>query len=311
MRINGLAGGIAAALTLTALQPASDLGGRSGAVGAEQTGATAAVDSGWIAGSVFSLEGNVPQRYANVILVGTTMGAMTDSTGTFLMRGPAGSYTIRAMMMGLRSRELAHIVVTPNDTTRIVLQLEPRGLTEAEARAESVGVDVRVSSDELRCEIIPARERFLVGESASFGVRIHNESGERFYFVRALDGSERGVRYPRVEWLVEGPDGGVETPRVVYCGNLNSLQPGDFVWVEPGTSFDPYQTGGFEGPMREAGVFVKPGRYTVTVRYSTDAGDIRRWLGDWAGHLSPIISKQIRRVPRVVLTASTTIDVEE
>lgn len=311
LRTDALACGIAAALTLTALQSGPIFDDQpAAAVGAERTGATAAVDSGWIAGTVFSLEGNVPQRYANVIAVGTTMGAMTDSTGTFLMHVPAGSYSIRAMMMRQRNRELANVVVTPNDTTRVVLQLEPLGLTEAEARAESIGVDVRVSADDLRCEIVPLRPRYNVGDRPAFGVRIYNESDQGFFLVPTLDGSERGARYPNVEWLITGPDGGVERARMLYCGNLNSLQPADFIWVEAGSVFDPYQGAGFTS-LEQTVVLARPGTYKVTFRYSTDEGDIRRWLGDWAGHLSPIISEQIRRVPRVVLTASTTIDVEE
>ena len=73
--------------------------------------ASAAAATGTIKGTVTSKDGK-PLAYANVILVGTNLGAMSLADGKFTINGvPDGNYTVRAMMMGYKTVELKRVVV--------------------------------------------------------------------------------------------------------------------------------------------------------------------------------------------------------
>lgn len=64
-----------------------------------------AAQTGTVTGSVVGEDGK-PLAYANVILVGTTLGAMSLSDGKFTIVGvPAGTYKVRAMMMGYKNSD--------------------------------------------------------------------------------------------------------------------------------------------------------------------------------------------------------------
>ena len=59
--------------------------------------------TGTIVGTVTDSKTGKQLAYANVILLGTSMGAMTLEDGKFTIRGvPPGTYTVKAMMMGYK-----------------------------------------------------------------------------------------------------------------------------------------------------------------------------------------------------------------
>ncbi|UCF04502.1 MAG: mucoidy inhibitor MuiA family protein [bacterium] len=63
-------------------------------------------EAGRIWGKVIDSSTGGPIPYANVVLVGTKMGSMTLSDGTYNIVGvPAGTYTVKVMMMGYRQEE--------------------------------------------------------------------------------------------------------------------------------------------------------------------------------------------------------------
>ena len=67
--------------------------------------------TGTIKGTITKADGS-PLGYANVILVGTTMGAMSLADGKYTITAvPPGTYTVRAMMMGYKAVEKAGLVV--------------------------------------------------------------------------------------------------------------------------------------------------------------------------------------------------------
>jgi outer membrane receptor protein involved in Fe transport len=80
--------------------------------------------TGTVTGKVSKADGT-PLAYANVILVGTTMGAMTLADGKFTIQAvPAGTYTVRAMMMGYKSVEKTGVVVNIGATQAVEFKLE-------------------------------------------------------------------------------------------------------------------------------------------------------------------------------------------
>jgi outer membrane receptor protein involved in Fe transport len=80
--------------------------------------------TGTVTGKVAKADGS-PLAYANVIIVGTTMGAMTLADGKFTITAvPPGTYTVRAMMMGYKSVEKASVVVNIGATQAVDFKLE-------------------------------------------------------------------------------------------------------------------------------------------------------------------------------------------
>src|SRR5262249_20768102 len=81
--------------------------------------AIAGSGGGTIRGKVTKADGS-PIAYANVILVGTTIGGMTLADGSFVIDHiPPGTYVVRAMMMGFKAVEKDSITVTEGTETNV------------------------------------------------------------------------------------------------------------------------------------------------------------------------------------------------
>lgn len=173
-----------------------------------------------------------------------------------------------------------------------------------------VGESVQLEAGDVVCELTPTKSRFAVGDNPAVWVMIRNLSGETITLPGSLDGSERQARYPHAFFEIVGPEGGVEKPRLAYCGNKNALRATDFVRLRPGEAFDPYghvDGGGFFGADEFDGtVLMRPGEYEVVFHYSTDEPVVAGWRGSEFA-LPRGVLEQLRHVPRVVVSCSTTL----
>ncbi|MBN1164389.1 MAG: carboxypeptidase regulatory-like domain-containing protein [Candidatus Krumholzibacteriota bacterium] len=124
------------------------------------TGSDVLAQTGRIGGKVFAAKDGAPLPYANVILLGTKMGGMTLTDGTFLVTGvPVGTYTVKVMMMGYKVEERPGVRVNAGQVTELEFRLAEQivGKTQeilVEAEHKQIEVkdsDVRhqVSRDEL------------------------------------------------------------------------------------------------------------------------------------------------------------------
>ncbi|MFQ5511319.1 MAG: TonB-dependent receptor domain-containing protein, partial [Candidatus Krumholzibacteriia bacterium] len=91
-----------------------------------------------------------PLGFANVIIVGTNKGAMSLDDGKFTVQGvPAGTYTVKAMMMGYKTIERTRVVINANQTTDLEFALTETIVAETqviEVTGERKMIDV-TSSD--------------------------------------------------------------------------------------------------------------------------------------------------------------------
>ena len=81
--------------------------------------------TGKIAGVVRDANTGDPLPGVNIIIVGTTLGAMTDLDGDyFILNVPVGRHTIRAQMLGYQTQEKQNIQVSVDVTTEINFKLK-------------------------------------------------------------------------------------------------------------------------------------------------------------------------------------------
>ena len=82
-------------------------------------------DTGTIAGHVRDKAGH-PVAKAQVLVVGTAFGAVTDDSGYyFINHVPTGTYTLRAQFIGFAPTDVTGVIVTPGATRTIDVPLTP------------------------------------------------------------------------------------------------------------------------------------------------------------------------------------------
>jgi len=221
------------------------------------------------------------------------------------------------MCLGMNELRYDVTVVTGDTTTIEPLYLSPYGLSNAQAAAESIGVDVPWAAGALTCAIRSTQKVFHVGDHPDFQVSITNRGKQPLDLVYAVDGSEGG-RFPRAKLQIQllrievghilSSYGEILRGRaILFCANTSGLALDDFVHLEPGQTIDPYAKG--RKPTILTGTFEYPGTYRATFIYSTKEPDVRRWLGFGQSYLDPTISQRFRTVPMVELSDSTEFEV--
>ena len=80
--------------------------------------------TGKIAGKIFDKTTGEPLIGANILIVGTSMGAASDIDGNyFIINIPPGNYEIRASSIGYSSTTVQNVRVSVDQTTNINFQL--------------------------------------------------------------------------------------------------------------------------------------------------------------------------------------------
>lgn len=106
---------------------------------------SAFAQTGGLEGAVRDERTGDPIVGANVILVGTTLGASTDLDGEYKIKGiPAGTYDVRVFYAGYEARVLQRIRVDTGRTTKLAASLAPVG---GEKSATFTIEDLRVTAD--------------------------------------------------------------------------------------------------------------------------------------------------------------------
>lgn len=82
-------------------------------------------DTGSVSGQVTDDETGLPIVHANVIIEGTTLDALTQKDGSYIITGvPTGEYTVRAMMFGYTTEKKYRITVASGSSVEVHFALE-------------------------------------------------------------------------------------------------------------------------------------------------------------------------------------------
>ena len=89
--------------------------------------------TGRISGTVTDQQTGEPLIGANIIVVGTSLGAASDINGEYLITNlVAGQYNVKASYIGYTDVTVSNVLVTSGLTTRLNFTLQPTGLTTGE-----------------------------------------------------------------------------------------------------------------------------------------------------------------------------------
>src|SRR5436190_17936462 len=94
--------------------------------------------TGRIAGRVVDAK-KQPLPGVTVAMIGVQLGAITDEKGQFtILNVPAGTYSVRAQLLGYRAVTTTNVLVSADETTRLDL-----GLEEAPLQLQEVVVSAK------------------------------------------------------------------------------------------------------------------------------------------------------------------------
>jgi Fe(3+) dicitrate transport protein len=118
---------VALTMTFTFLpvfgQSATDQGLSSVAIASASSNV---LSSGRVHGAVYSNDTNEPLIGANILVIGTRLGAATDNSGRFILSNlPPGNYTLQVSMLGYSEKKYS-VTVRENETSTLDVVLSPR-----------------------------------------------------------------------------------------------------------------------------------------------------------------------------------------
>jgi outer membrane receptor protein involved in Fe transport len=113
---------------------------------------------------------------ANVLVVGTSIGASTDQNGRFLILNiPSGSYTLRSTYIGYRTKE-THLQIEPDSTVKIDFSLEVVAIQGGEvvvtgqAASQNAAINQQLASNQIVNVVSAAKIQELPDQNAAESV---------------------------------------------------------------------------------------------------------------------------------------------
>jgi outer membrane receptor protein involved in Fe transport len=152
--------------------------------------------TGKIAGKIFDKTTGEPLIGANILIVGTSMGAASDIDGNyFIINIPPGNYEIRASSIGYSSTTVQNVRVSVDQTTNINFQLNEESIeiSEVVVAAEKPIVQNDLTSTEAK----------VSGEQISM-LPLEDVSAVVNLQAGVVDGHFRGGRNNEVKYLIDG-----------------------------------------------------------------------------------------------------------
>ena len=149
-------------------------------------GTSALAQTGRITGTVTSAEGAKPVSGAQVVIVGTTTGAVTRDDGRYTITANPGTYTVRAIRLGFKPDSVTGVTVTANGdatanfsltaTATLLGNVVIVGYGTQEAR-DRTGVVATVDSTQFNTGRVVSPEQLITAKVAGVQIIDNNEPG--------------------------------------------------------------------------------------------------------------------------------------
>ncbi len=157
--------------------------------------------TGKIAGKVVDAQTKEPLFGANVMILGTNMGASVKVDGNyFIMNVAPGTYTVVASMVGYSKVEQTQVVVNIDRTTQVDFQLSETSLLGKEqvVVAQRLAVQKDVSQSEVsatseQINIVPLVQDLTQYMSYQSGVQITGDQESKEMLIRGGSGNQVGM----------------------------------------------------------------------------------------------------------------------
>lgn len=173
--------------------------------------------TGKIAGKIIDKNTGEALLGANIILLGSTLGASADIDGNyFIINIPPGEYQVKASMIGYSSFTIQKVRVSVDQTTRLDFELtsESIELTDVVVTAEKLLVRKDLTST----------ESTVSGENISM-LPLEDVSSVVNLQAGVIDGHFRGGRSNEVKYLVDGvPVNDVYSGQSSLSPEINSIE---------------------------------------------------------------------------------------
>ena len=158
--------------------------------------------SGRISGKVTDQQTGEPLIGANIIVMGTSLGAASDVNGEYLITNlSAGNYNVKASYIGYRDVTINNVLITSGLTTRLNFELQTAGITTGEVVIVSQRPLIEKTSTN-------ALRRFGPEDMENLGLRDLNSIVQIQPGVVTQNGNTfiRGSRPDETGYTVEGAD---------------------------------------------------------------------------------------------------------
>lgn len=173
--------------------------------------------TGKIAGKIFDKNTGEPLIGANVIIVGTSMGAASDVDGNyFILNIPPGEYQLKASMIGYSSFTIQKVRVSVDQTTKIDFELAGESI-------ELSDIVVTAERSIVRKDLTSTEET-ISGDNIAM-LPLEDVSAVVNLQAGVVDGHFRGGRGNEVKYLIDGvPVNDVYSGQSSLSAEVNSIE---------------------------------------------------------------------------------------
>ena len=173
--------------------------------------------TGKIAGKISDKNDGEALIGANILIVGTTMGASSDLDGNyFILNIPPGEYQVKASVIGYSSFTIQKVRVSVDQTTKIDFELNPESIELGEVLVTAEKSIVRKD--------LTSTEETISGENISM-LPLEDVSAVVNLQAGVVDGHFRGGRGNEVKYLIDGvPVNDVYSGQSSLSAEVNSIE---------------------------------------------------------------------------------------
>lgn len=173
--------------------------------------------TGKISGKIIDRETGEPLIGANIMIVGTSMGAATDIDGNyFIINIPPGNYTVKSSSIGYSAQIVKNIRVSVDQTSKVNISLSEESVEIGEVVVFAQKLIVQKDLTSTEAKVGSEQITMLMLEDVSAAVNLQ---------AGVVNGHFRGGRNNEVKYLIDGvPVNDAFTGQSSLSAEINSIE---------------------------------------------------------------------------------------